>query len=96
MDKKIVYELPLGPNCDQLLALLACRYLPKVLPERQPATMAMWILMQALIDAEWIMPRLMALTNYTTAEDIPDLKVFMDERVKVTLKNHKKLKKRKR
>ena len=89
---KNVYQFSLGPNCDQLLSLLAGRYLRDVLPEQQAATMAMWILMQALIDAERIMPRLLATTDYTTAEDIPDLRAFMDERVKMTLKNCKKSK----
>ena len=91
---KNVYQFSLGPNCDQLLALLAGRYLPDVLPEQQAATMAMWILMQALIDAERIIPRLLASADYTRAEDIPDLKAFMDERVNVALKNCKKKKRK--
>ena len=91
---KNVYQFSLGPNCDQLLLLLAGRYLPKCLPEHQAGTMAMWILMQALIDAERIIPRLMASSDYTTAEDIPDLKAFMDERVNVALKNCKKKKRK--
>lgn len=83
------YQFKLGKNCDELLAHLSEHLFLTEDPIHRPATIARFILLQALIDCDSVLERAMAAGEYTVAEDLPYL-AYMDAQVQFATKKARK------
>lgn len=81
--------MSLGKNCDELLAFLSDYLYPDVDPKNRGASIARFILMQAMIDSDDVLVRAVAAFEYAKNEGL-DYNDYMDAQVQFAIKKAKK------